>query len=120
MPETNVELEDVELELAGDGASGLTVNAQARSGGGTLSAEGRVTLVGAGPEGRIAVEGDAFEVVDTVDAQVVVSPDLDLVLTRDGIELTGSVTGAAREADAARHGRVGGGGIGRPSDRRVR
>ena len=92
LPGTNVELEDVELELAGDGESGVTVGAQARSGGGTLSAEGRVTLSGAGPEGRIAVVGDAFEVVDTVDAQVVVSPDLDLALTRDGIELTGSVT----------------------------
>ena len=92
LPGTNVELEDVELVLAGDGESGVTVGAQARSGGGTLSAEGRVTLSGAGPEGRIAVVGDVFEVVDTVDAQVVVSPDLDLALTGDGIELTGSVT----------------------------
>ena len=32
--------------------------------------------------------GDAFEVVDTVDAQVVVSPALDLVLARDRVELT--------------------------------
>ncbi len=92
LPGTNVELEDVGLELAGDGESGFTIRAQARSGGGTLSAEGRVTLSEAGPEGRIAVAGDAFEVVDTVDAQVVVSPDLDLVLTRDGTELTGAVT----------------------------
>ena len=84
LPGTNVELEDVELELAGDGASGLTVNAQARSGGGTVGAEGRVMLTTAGPEGRIAIEGDAFEVVDTVDAQIVVSPDLDLTLTPDG------------------------------------
>ena len=51
LPGTNVELEDVELVLAGDGESGLTVGAQARSGGGTLSAEGRVTLSGAGAGG---------------------------------------------------------------------
>ena len=43
LPETNVEIEDVELELAGDGSS-ITVNAQARSGGGTVGVEGRVML----------------------------------------------------------------------------
>jgi translocation and assembly module TamB len=91
LPGTNVELENVELELSGDGASGLTVNGQARSGGGTLSAEGRVTLTDLGPAGRVAIEGETFEVVDTVDAQVVVSPDLDLVVNPDSIEVTGSV-----------------------------
>ena len=91
LPATNVELEDVELVLAGDGESGVTVGAQARSGGGTLSAEGLVTLSGAGPEGRIAVVA-TYSSLDTVDAQVVVSPDLDLALTGDRIEPTGSVT----------------------------
>jgi translocation and assembly module TamB len=91
LPGTNVELEGVELMLAGDGANGLTVNGEARSGGGTLNVDGRVTLAEPGPAGTIAVAGDAFEVVDTVDAQIVVSPDLDLVLTRDGMQLTGSV-----------------------------
>jgi translocation and assembly module TamB len=83
LPDVNVELEDVELALSGDGASGVAVEAHARSGGGSIGASGRLALADAGPEGRIAVEGDAFEVVDTVDAQVVVSPDL---------ELTGAVT----------------------------
>jgi translocation and assembly module TamB len=92
VPATNAELEDLELTLTGDGARGLTIGGQARSGGGSLGAVGRLALAGNGPEGRIAVDGDAFEVVDTVDAQVVVSPDLDLTLTHDGIELTGSVT----------------------------
>jgi translocation and assembly module TamB len=91
LPGTNVELEGVELELAGDGASGLTVNAQARSGGGTVSAEGRIVFTGPRPEGRIEVEGDAFEVFDTADAQIVVSPDLDLTLAPEGVQLTGSV-----------------------------
>ena len=91
LPGTNVELEDVEVELAGDGASGLTVSARARSGGGTVSAEGRIMFTNLGPEGRIEVEGDAFEVIDTADAQVVVSPDLDLTLTPEGAQLTGSV-----------------------------
>jgi translocation and assembly module TamB len=91
LPGTNVELEGIELMLEGDGASGLTVNGRAQSGGGTLNVDGRVVLAEPGPAGTIAVAGDAFEVVDTVDAQVVVSPDLDLALTPDGIQLTGSV-----------------------------
>lgn len=91
LPATNVELEDVELALAGDGASGLAVNGRAQSGGGTLRAEGRVEFVEGGPASRIAIDGDAFEVVDTADAQVVVSPDLDVTLTSDGTAVTGSV-----------------------------
>lgn len=91
LPETNVQLDDVELHLTGDGASGLTVNAQARSGGGTVSAEGRLMLTDSKPEGRIAVKGVAFEVVNTAEAQVAVSPDLDLTLTPEGVALTGSV-----------------------------
>jgi translocation and assembly module TamB len=91
VPETNVELEGLSVELAGDGASGLTVGAQARSGGGSVAAEGRLALTEAGPEGQISVDGDAFEVVDTVDAQIVVSPDLDLTLAHDSVELTGAV-----------------------------
>ena len=90
-PGTNVELEGVELALAGDGANGLTVNGEARSGGGTLRAEGRVSFVEPRPLARIAIDGDAFEVVDTVDAQIVVSPDLDVTLTRDAMAVTGSV-----------------------------
>ena len=92
VPETNLELEDLAVEIAGDGTRGLTVDAQARSGGGSLEAEGHLALTEAGPEGRISVDGDAFEVIDTVDAQIVVSPDLDLTLSPDRVELTGSVT----------------------------
>ncbi len=91
LPGTNVELEDVALELTGDGANGLTVDAQARSGGGTVTGEGRIIFTDLGPQGRIAVDGNAFEVVATADAQVVVSPDLDLTWTQQGVELTGSV-----------------------------
>ncbi len=91
LPGTNLELEGVELELAGDGASGLTVTGQARSGGGSLRAEGRVALGEPGPAGRIALDGDAFQVVNTVDAQIAVSPDLELALTPSSLEVTGSV-----------------------------
>ena len=120
LPGTNVELEDVELELAGDGESGLTVGAQARSGGGTLSAEGRVTLFGSGAGGpnrgrRRRVRSRRY---GRRAGRRVPGPRSRVDARRHRAHGFGD--GAAREADAARHGRVGGGGIGRPSDRRVR
>lgn len=92
LPDANVQLEDVSVELTGDGANGLTVDARARSGGGDVNAAGRLALSGSDSEGRITVGGDAFEVFDTPDAQIAVSPDLALTLTPDGLALTGSVT----------------------------
>jgi translocation and assembly module TamB len=89
---TNVVLEDLELKLASDGSDAIAVEAQGRSGGGSLEAQGSLTLGEAGPEGRITVKGDGFEVVDTPDAQVLVSPDLALALEPDRLALTGSVT----------------------------
>jgi translocation and assembly module TamB len=87
----NVVLEDLGLALASDGNGEITVAAQARSGGGSVNAEGRFALAAAGSEGRVAVTGRGFEVINTRDARVLVSPDLELVLAPDRLALTGSV-----------------------------
>ena len=89
---TNVVLEGLGLTVASDGSGEITVEAQGLSGGGNLQAQGRFALAESGPEGRITVRGQAFEVVDTEDARVLVSPDLDLALEPDRLALTGSVT----------------------------
>jgi translocation and assembly module TamB len=57
-----------------------------------LRAHGRFALAEHGPEGGITVNGEGFEVIDTEDAHVLVSPDLALELTPDRLALTGSVT----------------------------
>ena len=90
--EANVVLEDLGLTIASDGGGEITVEAQGTSGGGSLEAHGRFALAESGPEGRITVRGQAFEVVDSEDAHVLVSPDLDLELEPDRFALTGSVT----------------------------
>ena len=87
----NVVLEDLGLVIASDSGNEITVDADARSGGGSLQARGRLELGQNGPEGRITVTGEAFEVVDTQDAQVLVSPDLVLALEPDRLSLTGRV-----------------------------
>jgi translocation and assembly module TamB len=87
----NVVLEDLGVLIASDGSNEITVEADARSGGGSVQARGSLALARNGPEGRIAVTGEAFEVVDTQDAQVLVSPDLALALEPDRLSLTGTV-----------------------------
>src|SRR5687767_10536946 len=67
---TNVVLEDLSLAVTGDGGGEIDVEAEGRSGGGRLQAHGRLGLGEAGPEGRITVSGEGFEVVDTPDARV--------------------------------------------------
>ena len=88
----NVVLEDLAVVLASDGGRDITVEAGGRSGGGSVQARGLLALGEAGPEGRITVKGEAFEVIDTQDAQVILSPDLALALEPDRLTLTGSVT----------------------------
>jgi translocation and assembly module TamB len=77
--------------VTGDGGGEIDVEAEGRSGGGRLQAHGRLGLGEAGPEGRITVSGEGFEVVDTPDARVLVSPDLALALEPDRLQLTGFV-----------------------------
>jgi translocation and assembly module TamB len=91
LPATNVELTGVELALVGDGARGLNVSGEAQSGGGRVTVEGRVALAEQGLAGRIAIDGEALEVANTGDAQVAVSPDLDIAMTAEGIAVTGTV-----------------------------
>jgi translocation and assembly module TamB len=87
----NVVIEDLGLVVASDGGNEITIEADARSGGGSVQARGRLALAQNGPEGRITVTGEGFEVVDTQDAQVLVSPDLALALEPDRLSLTGTV-----------------------------
>jgi translocation and assembly module TamB len=87
----NVVLEDLGLVIASDGSNEITVEADARSGGGSVHARGHLELAQNGPEGRITLTGETFEVVDTQDAQLLVSPDLALALEPDRLSLTGTV-----------------------------
>ncbi|MBN1237398.1 MAG: translocation/assembly module TamB domain-containing protein [Gammaproteobacteria bacterium] len=89
--EPGITLEGVRLALLGDGLGGIAVEAEGRSGGGVFEADGRLDLDGSIPVGYVAVSGEDFQLIDTPDATVYVTPDLRLELEPQRLELTGDV-----------------------------
>ena len=61
------------------------------SGGGTLMADGRLSIESTQPVGRLTLRGEEFELANIPDARVWVSPDLSFDLARERLSLTGRV-----------------------------
>ena len=105
VPEGEIQLADGRLELAGpglnisdigvrvssSGVSAFDFDGRATSGNGTLRLSGSAQLDGAQSEADIDIKGNSFEVVNTVDARVFVSPDLQVSVRESGIAINGEV-----------------------------
>lgn len=91
LPNLNITLENLQVEVTGDPAGDLVLAASAESNGGQLRADGNLELAAGGPFGRITVTGQRFEAIDTRDARVLISPDLVLALETERLNLTGTV-----------------------------
>lgn len=91
LTEPGITVTGLRVALTGDGGGNIGLAAEAQSGGGTLAANGSLSLAGIEPVGSISIEGSAFELYDTSDARVFVSPDLRFEATPDRIDLTGTV-----------------------------
>lgn len=105
LPDGEIKLKGGALALAGPGLSisnisarassrdGFTVDfdGSAASGEGTLSLGGSVRLDGGKTALDIDIEGNSFEVMNTVDARVFVSPDLQISLRENGLAINGEV-----------------------------
>jgi translocation and assembly module TamB len=92
VPDLGLTLEDVELVATGDRAGGLRVEGHARSGSGTISITGSSPLVPSPAEpATLTITGEGFQAVSTPEADVVVSPNLQLTMTRDSIDVTGDI-----------------------------
>jgi len=105
LPEGELRLENAELQLVTPGLDIRNIILQARTTGpaalefegGARSGEGELTLSGTaqldGPQTRadIAIDGEAFQVVDTPDARVMVSPDLAIAVRDTGVRISGEV-----------------------------
>lgn len=89
--EPGISIEDLRVVLAGDGDGEIDVQAAGSSGGGTVEVDGRLSLVESLPVGRLDIRGDAFELFNTPDARVFVSPDLRFDLSPARLALTGDV-----------------------------
>ncbi|HUO82887.1 MAG TPA: translocation/assembly module TamB domain-containing protein [Gammaproteobacteria bacterium] len=87
----NIRLSDIHASVQGLGRGALAVEARATSGGGTLEARGTVELPGERIGGRLSIEGEDFRVMNTAEAEVYASPDLELALDGERLEVTGTV-----------------------------
>lgn len=86
-----LELSDVRIDLIGKGEGGLRLDATASSGGGTLTVEGDADLAGPAPTANFSIQGRDFQVFNTSEAQVFASPDLEVKVGRERIDITGEV-----------------------------
>ncbi len=86
-----VAVKHLNLALNGDGSGDVTVQASAESGGGTMTGTGNLRLAGSNPVGHLELSGKSFEIYDTSDAQVFVSPQLAIDADTERLNLTGTV-----------------------------
>ena len=70
---------------------GLVFDGSARVGRGVARASGRMNWRGALPYGQLHLEGDDLRVVDTPEARIDASPDLDFKVAAHRIDVTGTV-----------------------------
>lgn len=84
-------LTDVRLAATGRG-NAIDIGAAAKSGGGTLTANGAIALNDDGQDVDLSIKGDRFQVVNIPDARAYASPDLNVSVTPQRVDVTGSVT----------------------------
>ncbi|HYW05188.1 MAG TPA: translocation/assembly module TamB domain-containing protein [Gammaproteobacteria bacterium] len=92
VPRLGIKLTDVRLHAEARNGNRIAFRAGAKSGGGTLSIGGKLGYV----QGRLRAEshigGSRFQAVDTSQASVLVSPDLDIALEGHHVKVDGQVT----------------------------
>ena len=84
-------LSDLRLAATGRGDA-IDIDASAKSGGGTLNANGAIALNDDGQNVDLAIKGERFQVVNIPDATAYVSPDLKVAVTPSRVDVSGSVT----------------------------
>lgn len=91
IPETAMLIEDTELVVEGSPGGSLQISGSSVSGqGGQLDISGSFNP--ASRELQLNVAGEQYEVANTALMQAVVSPDLDIAMSVDGMQVTGEVT----------------------------
>ncbi len=88
---SGVHLREIAVQVVADAEDRLALQASAQSGGGTLETRGHFGLRQGRPELALRVDGENFQVADTSEARVWISPALDLNVEGDMITLNGTL-----------------------------
>lgn len=83
-------LTDLSLAAIGRGDT-IDIDASAKSGGGTLNANGAIALNDDGQDVDLTIRGERFQVVNIPDATAYVSPDLRVAVTPSRVDVEGRV-----------------------------
>jgi translocation and assembly module TamB len=86
-----LQLEDTRIELTGQPDGDIRLEARTRSGDGELQARGTANLAGAQPGAQLRIEGDNVRVLNTLEAQIDASPQLDVALKGKRIDVNGRI-----------------------------
>jgi translocation and assembly module TamB len=84
-------LEDVHIEMSGQPNGDINLDARARSGAGQLQARGQANLTSAQPGMQLHIEGSNVRVLNTPEAEIDVSPQLEVALTGNRIDVSGEI-----------------------------
>jgi translocation and assembly module TamB len=91
IPEAGTTLTDIDLALGADGSDVVLLSASARSGEGTIALTGVLSVFDAVPTADLRLQGEEFELANTRDARIVVTPDLTIVAGAERIDVAGEV-----------------------------
>jgi translocation and assembly module TamB len=93
VPEYGLDVKDIRLAATANGSTTLAVEADARSGPGSVRMTGSTGLMpSAATPLRLAVTGNRFEVMGTRDIRILVTPDVQLEYQGTMARVTGQVT----------------------------
>jgi translocation and assembly module TamB len=84
-------LENIGVELTGEGDGRIRLSAHAASGQGELKIDGAADLRGKATDAEIKVKGQNFRVINTLEARVDASPDITIALRGNRIDVEGEV-----------------------------
>jgi translocation and assembly module TamB len=84
-------LQDIQVELTGEGESGIRLTAHAVSEEGELDVDGTADLRDKATIADITVKGENFRVLNTLEAQVDISPNLAIALRENRLDVGGEL-----------------------------
>lgn len=92
LPDPGLRLRDVNLTLSGGGDNDLTLEGSALSGRGEMSLSGALQDVGQGMRGQVNITGERFLLLNTVEAQIIASPQVTAQLAEGAVEISGEIS----------------------------
>ena len=90
VPQAGIKLENFQFTAASDGQGPLRLSGSVRSAPGQLQLSGEIDPLK--PQLKLTIQGENFQALKTTDLQIQLSPDLTLDVTRQQVQVEGTVT----------------------------